>query len=166
MAKRKKYPPLTDPEVGTFYAAVMGILAADRKLLNGNDSEGVSPLLRQLWECGLEPSDYERLLQILHGVVDPIERHPTEPAKKKKADPLAGYPNVADCKPGLWAQLTNGWIVGPIIATAYESSVCVKFAGDVWQLDVRDDSRSRPPDVGAARLVKRVGTRSELTGRN
>lgn len=80
---------------------------------------------------------------------------------KKNPDPLRGYPRVRDCKPGLWVELTNGWIVGPIVATEY-SPVYVKFADGVWGLDVREDSKVRPPGPDATRLVKRVGTRAEL----
>lgn len=80
----------------------------------------------------------------------------------RKADPLKGYPRVRDCKPGLWVELTSGWIVGPIVETDFPRSVYVRFADGTWMVDVRDDSRVKPPGPDATRLVKRVGTRDEL----
>lgn len=81
-----------------------------------------------------------------------------------KKNPLKNFPTVADCKPGLWVELTNGWIVGPIVETEF-SQVYVQFADGVWQVDVAGDSNVRPPDINSTRLVKKVGTREELTER-
>lgn len=77
-------------------------------------------------------------------------------------NPIEGFPTVDDCKPGLWVELTDGWIVGPIVETEFAPSVYVKFANGVWQLDVVGDSIVKPPDINSPRLVRRVGTKEEL----
>jgi len=61
-------------------------------------------------------------------------------------------PTVADCKPGLWAKLSNGWIVGPIIETEFDG-VYVAFADGTWQLDLIDQ---REVDKSSSRLVVKV----------
>ena len=71
---------------------------------------------------------------------------------------LEGLPKVIDCIPGLWVELIDGWVVGPIVDTEH-SGVYVNFNGGTWQVDVSDQ-----PDVTAdsSRLVQRVGPKEEL----
>lgn len=71
---------------------------------------------------------------------------------------LAKHPTFADCKPGLWVQLANGWVVGPIIESKLPPSVYVRFGDGVWRLDLADENPETP-----IRLIKKVGTREELT---
>lgn len=68
------------------------------------------------------------------------------------------YPQTEDCKPGLWVELSNGWIVGPIVKTEF-TGIYVKFHTGTWQLDVMGQDRVT---IQSSRLVNRVGTREQL----
>ena len=65
---------------------------------------------------------------------------------------MTAWPTVEDCKPGMWAELTNGWVIGPIVETEF-SGIYVKFSDGTWQLDVMGQHEV---DETSSRLVKRV----------
>ena len=64
------------------------------------------------------------------------------------------FPTINDCKPGIWAELTNGWIVGPIVESK-TPGIYVKFdqQGGTWQLDVMGQEGV---DESSPRLIKRI----------
>lgn len=73
-------------------------------------------------------------------------------------------PKVADCKPGLYCVLTNGWIVGPIVSTEYDGSgVYVRYHKEgLYQVDVSDQYSDDPEYIFQPRYVLAVGTKKEL----
>ncbi len=62
-----------------------------------------------------------------------------------------------DCEVGLWVQLSNGWIVGPIIESSH-SGIFVKTQGPPFEVEV--------VNVCSEFLVRDVGTFADLIRRN
>lgn len=85
-------------------------------------------------------------------------------------NPYKDYPTAHDCEPGLWVELANGWIVGPIVRHSpllmgyiYESVyVQSDLNGAEWELQVVGPGGVIRGPVIKSILVKRVGTREEL----
>jgi hypothetical protein len=73
---------------------------------------------------------------------------------------MINSPGVNDCKPGLWAELSNGWIVGPIVETDLShAGVYVQFGVGLWQLDI---AGQHGVTSSSPRLVVRLGEKDQF----
>ncbi len=68
-------------------------------------------------------------------------------------------PKYTDILPGMWVQLANGWIVGPVVQTpcsgpsVYVSAGSVDGQNATWQVYTYDDWEFRGKPIGIREVV-------------
>lgn len=71
------------------------------------------------------------------------------------------FPTKEQCKQGMWALLSNDWIVGPIISFHDDdfNNVYAKYGDGTWMLDLLEE-QSKPPFT--SRTIVLIGSQLEL----